>query len=325
MNRQPPHLHLHSSGHWFSKWAGTFHYYGKKKREAQRAYLADLKAWAEWRADRDTRRFPPMTRRVLVVDLVERFLENRELEGGKARRSYYANHLRRFTHAFGAARGDLIKASHLQALRDDMLRGGYGPKTINHDVSAVKSLLLWASGLELIPAVNLRPVRSLPLPPVANRAMEPDEVTAMVAEAPGHIASWLAVNYLALMRPSEVVRVVQQIGEWEEPWLFRCHGKVTGRTREFRRIVFSDLALAWLDRCEPRWTREDSYYRAVERAIGPGGPHPLRHSAATNLLRVGATRADVDLLLGHLPPRVSLTYGQIPWPALRQTAGLLRL
>lgn len=333
MNEKNPSFRQHKTGVWFTKWGGQNKYFSLDREESRVRYLRSIAEWAEWRQARNLTRFPPMKKTHLVAGLVSKFLDLKELEGGKSRRSFYANHLRRFDHAYGPARGDRIRASDLQALKEDMTKGGYGPKTINHDLSAIKSLFLWASGMELIPAVNLRFAKGVSLPPTHNKAMAIREVETFLNSSPRHIRPWLAVSYFAMLRPSEIVRVVNRQGEWEQPYLFRLHkGKVDSRSQEFRRIVFSPNALKWLAKCEPRWTRQDSYYRAVERsfvddgkAAWPGGPHPLRHSAATHLSQKGASRSDIDLLLGHLPPRVSRTYVQIAWQSLRRTVARLTL
>jgi len=325
MNQRTPSLRQHKTGVWFTRWGGQDHYFSVDKQDSLGRYLDSLKDWSEWRSARNARRFPPMAKAKLAVDIVERFLEAKEAEGGVGRRRYYHNHLRRFLHGYGHMRADAIRPAQLQALKEEMSRQGYEPKTINHDLSVVKSLFLWASGLDLVPAVNFRPVRSMPLPPTADRALTVEQVHEMIRKAPRGLDCWLAVNYLALMRPSEVVKVVNGWGHWEEPWLFRCHGKVTGRTQEYRRVVFSDAALSWLAQCEPRWTRQDSYYRATERAGLTGGPHPLRHSAATHLGQLGVARPDIDLLLGHLPPRVSRIYVRIDWQSLRGQVARLSL
>lgn len=325
MNPRAPSFQKHKTGVYFTHWGGKNHYFSVDREESYRQYLQSLQAWSEWRAQRNTQRFPPLRKARLVVDVAEKFLEFKGLEGGAARRRHYANHLRRFLHGFGHRQASTIKATDLHALKEEMLRAGYSPKTINHDLSTVKSLFLWASGVDLIPPVNLRYVRSLALPPTPDKSLTLTQVREMLEAEPVKLKPWLAVNYLALMRPSEVVTVVNGRGEWEEPWLFRCHGKVTNRTQEYRRIVFSDEALFWLSKCEPHWSRQDSYYRATERAGLTGGPHPLRHSAATHLAQLGVARHDIDLLLGHLPPRVSRTYVRIDWQSLRAQVARLTL
>ncbi len=323
---KPPRLFLHATGQWASKWGGRFHYFGAVEATAQVKYLDSIKDWMIWQQSKRSKLPSQVRRPHLVIGLSERFLKEKADEGGTGRRRHYENHLRLFLHTYGRLRGDMIRGSHLNDFRAWMVKEGYAPRTINHHLSAVKSLLYWASGLDLIPLVNLRTVRGMVLPPVPDKSLSKKQVRHILAKTPDRARPWVAINYLCLMRPSEVVRVVNGWGEWEEKWLFRLHqGKVDSRTQEFRRIVFSDRALWWLEQCEPHWTRQDSYYRALARAGVPDAPHPLRHTAATHLARLGAARADIDLLLGHLPPRVSRTYVRIDWRALRGTVARLRL
>jgi integrase len=332
MNRKPPSLQLHATGQWFTHWGGAHHYFGKEKAQAEKLYLASIQQWAEWRKGRDQLRLPPIGRAELVVDLSERFFNFKEADGGLDLRRYYERSTRRFINFFGAARADMIRAHHLQAVKESMLKSGYAPKTINHDIIAIKSMLNWAMGLEAIPAVNLRGVRTVALGPVVDKSLPLKKVLKMFEKATTHnkadpsLAPWLKVNYLALARPIEVVRLVHKQGEWVGDGIFRFNRGKTDRTARLpRHLVLTDLALSWLAKCEPLWSRVDSYYHACERVFDCGVAHRMRHSAATHLHELGASRADVDLLLGHAPPRVSLTYIRVDWQSLRRTADLLKI
>jgi len=261
-----------------------------------------------------------------VADLVERFLDAKQLQGGIDLRRYYAKHLKRFNHGFGDAPAEMVRPTHLQTVKDEMLGAGYAPKTVNHDVIAVRSMFDWASGLELISAVNMKGVKVLSLGPPPDKSMPIERVLSMIAKATHPLKAWLALNYLALMRPSEVVRVAHKQGTWVETGVFRLDkGKTDLKATLPRHVCFSDEALSWIDACDPKWSRLDCYSAAVRRVCGPGGPHPLRHSAATHLSQLGEERAAIDLLLGHAPPRVSLTYARINWQPLRRTASRLTL
>jgi integrase len=267
-----------------------------------------------------------MTKAYAVVELTTMFLAAKELQGGMDLRRYYEKHLQRFSRAFGDIRADVIRAINLQSIKDDMIRAGYAEKTINHDVVAVKAMLNWAMGLEYIPAVHLKGVKTCPLGPPPDKSMPVKAVRKMVLGAPEPVRSWLAISYLCLMRPSEVVRCVQDEGEWVETGVFRLdRGKIDKKARLARHVVFSPEAMKWRRLCEPVWSRLDTYSAAVRRECGPGGPHALRHSAATHLAQLGVDRADIDLLLGHAPPRVSLTYAPIMWQPLRRTAARITL
>lgn len=327
MNRRPPSFKPHANGQWFCKWGGTTHYLGTERKDAYKKYLASLGEWAEWREARESnQRLLPMTKVSLVVELIEKFLAMKATDS-KELRQYYSKHLGRFLRSFADLRSDVIRVKHVTQLKEDMKAAGYAPKTINHDIVAVKAMFSWAADQEMIPPVTLRGCRTLPLGPPPAKAMSMKAIETMMAKArDANMRNWLAVNYLGLMRPTEVIRLVRREGDWVEDGIFRLdRGKIDQKARMARHIVLSDEALTRLDACQPQWSRLDSYSNAVRSACGPGGPHPLRHSGATHLSQQGVDRADIDLLLGHVPSRVSLTYAPIVWPPLRQSAARLTL
>lgn len=326
MNVKTPTLRKLPDGRWFTKWAGRRRYFGRKRSEAQTAYAESLSDWAAWRATCQQATESGRRPRLHVIDVAERFVLAKTLEGGDALGDYYRRSLKRFLHAYGPAPADTVRVGALQAIKQDMLAHGYAPKTVNHDMIAAKAMLTWAMDLELIPPVNLRGCKALPLGPTQDKSLSVNAVKTMIHGAEEPVRPWLALNYLTLARPGEVVRMVRGEGDWCEDNVFRLlEHKTARRSGEARRIVFSVLARSWLSRCEPRWSRLDTYSAAVRRACGPGGPHPLRHSAATHLDELGVARADIDLLLGHLPPRVSRTYIRISWQRLRPIVGRLAL
>jgi integrase len=321
--RRPPGLRQHTTGVWFCHWDGRNHYFTKDRSQSEALYAESLRGWAEWRARRP--HSDHGGRSVSVEGLALKFLEYKEATGGKRRRGYYWNHLQRFVAVFGNVRADLVRARDLQALKVDMVRGGYHPKTVSHDLGCVKSLFRWGVGMEMIGPVSLDFVRADPLPPPQPRVLEPEDVALMVGKVPPELAGWLAVSYLTMARPSEMVLIAGGRGRWETECVFACVSKSSSRSGELRRIVFSEEALGWLWQVEPRWQTESGYYQAVSAVLGPGGPHPLRHSGATHLRRAGVAAPDIDLLLGHLPSRVTRSYVQIAWPSLQSSVSPLTL
>lgn len=313
------------------KWGGREHVLGRDRDTAWKAYLQELDRWQQWRTQKEAARQVRPAKSPMVIDIVEQFLDAKRTEGGQDVATYYAKHLRRFLDQNGDAQADSIRGAHLQALKLDMLEAEYGRKTVNHDLTAVRGMLQWAMDMELIPPVNLRAAKNLSLGPVKSKAVSPAAVRLMVWGSPDPVRSWLAVNYLTAARPVEMIRLVRREGDWIMRGVFRLdRGKMDARAPIHRHIIVSPLAMKWLERCEPRWSRLDSYSNAV-RAVAPvapgsqGGPHILRHSAATHLRALGASSADVELILGHVRGRLSVTYAEIPWRALRLTAHLLRL
>ncbi len=326
MNQRTPTFKMHPTGQWFCKWGGKFHYLGVDREAAHEKYLVSLIEWASWRSRRNKQRLPPMSTAPVVVDLIEQFLAWKATDSQELRR-YYAKHLNRFLRTFADIPADAIRVKHVTEMVQVMREAGYAPKTINHDIVAVKAVFAWGADQELIPPVVLRGCKTLPLGPPPAKAMSIEAVHKMMAKArDNNMRDWLAINYLCLMRPTEVIRVVHRQGDWVEDGVFRLdRGKIDKKARMARHVVFSDEALTRLDACRPVWSRLDSYSNAVRSSCGAGGPHPLRHSGATHLAQLGVDRADIDLLLGHAPPRVSLTYAPIVWQPLRRTLARISL
>lgn len=336
MGMQPPKLSYHrSTGQYFVKWGGKNRYLGKDRAAAQEKYLTDpvdgLPAWTEWRADRNTKRLPPLkSMRKTVIDVAEEFVARKGLEGGPARQYGYRKHLNRFLWLYARVPIDEIQPRQLEILKTDMMMGKLGghkfsPKTINHDLAAIKSLLIYAERMNYRPPFPTRAVQPLPTGEPPDVSYDPSEVGQMLMDAPAFLAPWLAVCYFCLCRPSEAVTLINKRGEWEEPGVFRCRGgKMSWKTARDRRIVVSDPARYWLDRAEPRYSRLDTFSEAVRTAFGKGrGAKRLQKSAAKHLHLAGVARADIDLLLGHMPPIVSQIYNPIAWQPLRVSAALL--
>lgn len=326
MNVRIPTLQKMADGRFFTKWGGKRHFFGRDQAKAMVGYQASLDQWQAWNSEKDRARRSITSKRLKLIDIAEQFIETKRSEGGDNLARYYSKQLRRFLHLFGQDYADRIRAMDLLKLKAQMLAQHFAPKTINHDLVAIKAMLNWASGIELVPAANLRAAKVLPLPPVRVRALSHFEVLSFVHGAPEPMRYWLGTQYLTAARPTEMVRIAQGQGEWVADGVFRLdRGKMDLKTRMARHVIFSPLALSWLTRVEPTWARLDSYSQAVRDKCGAGGPHPLRHSAATHLILAGADRASVDLILGHAPTRVSLTYAQVDFRPLRPIAALLTL
>lgn len=326
-NVNVPKLIQLADGRYTTKWGGKRRYLGRDRNAAMRLYADSIAQWSAWRGDIDrARRRPLNDRRERLVDVSAAFLDSKRLEGGIDLERYYRKHTKRFVASHGTEFADLIRVGHLTGLKNDMLRRSFAPKTVNHDVIAVRAMMQYAIDQEFIPPVNLKgckPIR-LGLPP--DKSLTIETVLMMIACAGDRVRPWLVVNYLTAARPIEVVRIVHKQGTWIEPGIFRLdRGKNDARNRVPRHLILTDEAISWLHVCRPYWSRLDSYSAAVRNVCGAGGPHPLRHSAATHLQTAGVGRVDIDLFLGHLPGRVSLTYVRIAWQSLRRLAARIGL
>jgi len=319
-----PKLRKKSNGGYFVRWGGKDHYLSTDHETAIDLYTnceeKGLPAWKLWRSSKPE----PVRSKLLTVDqLADRFLQSRLAEGGEDRRYYFHKHLRRFREANGRIQASHIRPLRLQNLRAKMLGQNFAPKTINHDLGAVKTMYRWASGLEIVPFVDFSGVKPVPLGERPDKTLTPLQVRKMLEVADEKVRPWLAVNYLTGARPTEVVRAVGG-PNWVGRGLLRVPNKVARRTRQPRILLFSAEALRWFRKCEPHWSRLDSYSSAVRRTCNDG-PHTLRHSAGTHLLRLGVPRSDADAILGHYPPDSSLRYMPIQWRDLRLLAARLTL
>lgn len=316
-----------------TKWGGRNRYFGRDRSLAVQRYAESIQEWAAWREAREAALRAPSPKSLTVIDLAERFVHAKRLEGGDDLDRYYRNHLKRFLVHFAGMQAKDVRVADLQSLKMTMLapegREPYAPKTINHDIVAIRAMMQWAMDQEMVPAVNLKGCRVLPLGPPPDKSLSFASVLFMVYGAMARrpdVAAWLAVQYLTAARPAEMPRVVHGQGSWVEDGVFRLdRGKMDLKTRSFRHVLFSPRARAWLARCEPVWSDLKAYSTAVRKVCGAGGPHALRHSAMTHLLVLGVERADADLILGHVPGRVSLTYGRIQWSTLLPKLSLLSL
>ncbi len=331
-----PTLRRKPNGYFFCRWGGTDHYFGtKSERVATSRYRESMVAWAEWWASKAERRDAIIQPGKIptVNELVEQFLDNRMIEVGGPARVYYAKALAPFILVYQRLRADTIRVGHLQKLKEGLMRHGwkdrrgewhpYKPKSICHILSAVRIMYRWAVGLEIVPPVSFDGCRNPPLGPPPIKSMNIKAVNRMVRMAPDRLKPWLAINYLALLRPSEVIRCVHGQGQWLERGVFVLdRGKMDLRASSKRHCVFSTAALKWLHRCDTIWTRLDSYWLAARRAQ-LAAPSLLRHSSAQHLATSGVPHQDIEQLLGHAPSRLALTYHQPAWQRLRRTAGRL--
>jgi len=260
MSVRVPSLRTLADGRWFAKWSGKRRYFGRDESAARKAYARSLQAWAARQDGGDRARRDTPSRCGLVIDLANKFIHAEELERGRQLGDYYRKTLKRFLTHFGIVVADRITVRDVRAIKEEMLDQGYAPKTVNPDITAINVLFNWLGEHGLVPPVSFKGCKPIPLPPPPYQAMSVDEVHAFVHSVPSTIAAWLAVNYLALARPTEVIRFVCKEGDWVEPGIFRlARGKGDVVSKQPRRLVCSELCLKWYEKCKPVWSRLDSY------------------------------------------------------------------
>lgn len=293
--------------------------------DPQGEHHGSLVRWAEWKSAKARSREVSIGReRLHVIDLAERFLEHYADDGRPATAAKFRGHLRRFLAVYGRLRTEELSVPALQSWAGDLrrIKPALAPKTVGHDIGAVKTMLQWGMDRELVPTLNLQAVKK-------PRAMAPapvhltrEEVVNAVRKAESldrSLACYMALNYLCLARPSETVRLVAREGRFEPVRLadgtVRPRGlfvlnrsKTEHRNGAPRVLVMSDEALRWLDSSRVRWSRLDGYSSAVCGGFGRVQPKRLQKSAGWHLQLLGERAGDIDALLGHQPSVIQRTY-----------------
>jgi site-specific recombinase XerD len=351
MPARTPKIRTHKRGYYFVRWGGKDHYLGSDLAAAEQLFFdpesdhpGALHRWMSWQSTKSQARQrraqgPSLT----VAELFEMFLEHYALDGRDDTVVYYRKQLTRFLSVFGAMRTDELDIAALHAFLADLKRLNLAPRTVRHDINAVKTMLRFGANRELAPVLNLDAVRAPRVQAPTPTRLPFAEVCRWMRAAhdagKANLAAHIALNYLCLARPSEVLRLVSGEGEFQPVRVVRGGAvtieprgifvlerwKTEHRTSYPRHLVLTDTALSWLEHASPEWSRLDSYSPAVRRVCGPGGPKLLQKAAAWHLQLQGVDQADVDLLLGHEPSGAWRHYVRREWSALRERAARISI
>ncbi len=106
----------------------------------------------------------------------------------------------------------------LESLKSDLARKPalLAPRTINHNLIAVKRMFNWSGGVGLTPTISWRGVRPLPVEDSDPEDLTPRRLFAVMKRVRGmpggeRVLPWLALNYLCVARPSEIVTLVNEV------------------------------------------------------------------------------------------------------------------
>ncbi|MCE2653925.1 MAG: hypothetical protein LW650_10730 [Planctomycetaceae bacterium] len=323
-NRRQPALKRHASGQWIVVWGGRTHYLGRNQAEARRLYASQLQQWAAWRAATITGRaaFSAAASRP-IHQLIDTWLDAITLDAGPAARTYYTAHSTRLRDAVGTLPLSALTTDHINAIRAAMVAATFAPRTINHDLCAIRRFLNWAEDNGHAHTVRLRAIKAARIGVIEPKARTVADATAWIArvgKADPRLLPWLALAYLTGARPVEVGRMARREGEWWRPdhgqhgaCVFTVANKSARTQHTPRYIVLSPEALAWFAAAGPHWFTASGYWQAVERAGGTGGSHFLRSTAWSHLRATGLPRETVQLLLGHTTPGAWRHYEIVPW------------
>ena len=243
-----PTIRQKNNGAYFVRWGGKDHYLSMDRTTAQRLFYSPSSthpgrrsAWLDAKQHLGPK--PLRNRRgehgkpLLLVQAAKRFLESYDDEGRAGPFNYFRYQLSRFMVIHGEA--DLITLTTvdpdrgiyvppivplLDAFKKDLRltrsepgadgQSTLSPRTINHDITAVKRLFNWAHEHGLCPAVHWRGVKKLPV----RRSLPEDRpftelmrVMEKLHKVEPLLLPYVALNYLAVARPSEVVSLITDV------------------------------------------------------------------------------------------------------------------
>jgi len=215
--------------------------------------------------------------------------------------------------------------------RGQMLAEGKAPGTANRNLAVLRAILNLAHKdwlvLEVMPRVMM-----VPSGPATNRYLSDDEVEALIAASPEHLARMLKVAISTGMRLSEMTSLL-----WKDVDLTGDRGHITvvrsksGRSRgiplthdltEMLIEMKSEGAAGPYDHVLT-WKRADgvrlpftsvrtSWQKARERAGVPSATiHSFRHSFAARLVRRGVPLFTLQQLMGHASPVQTAAYSSL--------------
>ena len=359
----PPKLTLHKTGVYKVRFRGRDRYFSKDANESARRYASWIQTvWAP--AVQQRRRIELNRPRddLRICHLAELFLMHTADDASHALMAYYRRNLSEFLHVYGDVPIERFTVRELADFKAAIMTIGpphtLSPKTVGHRLGAVKRLFRWGYDMGHVREVNLRGVRAPRLPRPDPRILSPTEVLAMIDRAeqgfhlgarvtetkrmerlpPGEtrwvdgdprLGPWLRVMYLAVLRPSELLKLMRGDGYWVEEGVFmlrlsKCDH--AGQADAVRHVILSDRAMramAAADRSPPPWTDRAAFSFQVRRRTWPHVPKQLRASAASHLAMLGVVEGDIRMILGHTLRGATAHYVRPPFERLRREAGRL--
>lgn len=266
-----------------------------------------------------------MARTINTETLIPVYLQSVEIERGPYAASNDQRWIRAFLRDFGQTPIGSITTRDLLGFRT-RIAGKYKASTVNQYLGAARRLLEWSAALGYREPIDVRSVKFLRTPPPKPRSWTIKHINELLSQArrcDEQVFLWSAVQYLGVMRPSEVARLINGQGEWEQEGVFVPGTDKTFQKTGFqRRLIISPSGMIFLNRCEPRWRSQRTFWCGAKRTMGCG-THQFRHSAAQHLVDIHGYET-AKWLLGHYSAdQTTLRYARPDWQALRAKADCL--
>jgi integrase len=274
-------------------------------------------------------------------------------ERGEAGRRKVRACLKRFLDQYGPRLVHEVIPADLVAFKTEVCRD-LKPNSANDILCYTRRLLNHAWEIDAIAEpFRLKALKNVKREPLTKRAASVADVTLLlrlVSQENANLGLAMYLQFLGVMRPSEVSKVIHGEGEWDGTGVFCIDGKTTNKTGELRPVILTDPALDVLKSIEKKWARgallpNGNSYRHMCWKVGRRlkekhpeaqrliraltgrddlSPHRLRHAAVQALIDAGVAEEHRRLAMGRLAPRLDRTYGTRPnCAAVRKAIGVL--
>jgi|GEM_PF-1857323 hypothetical protein len=254
-------MRKHARGMWTVRIDGIDHYLGLDRTAAEAQYAQLIAEVAAARADEaeaiaaahaaapagSTRREPT------IAQVITAYITQRTAERGRGTARYDRTSLRRLASTFPKLPLSRLSAPLVAAMAADAQQSGLAPRTVSHELTAIKGLMRWAAlnyphirlawNRDALPRVRVprSPRRYQPVAYIAKY------ILAHEAYDP-RIAPWLRLQFLAALRPIETTRIIHGQYEFHRPelgeYVLAIDNKTTGVSAEPLRFVVLSVEAA---------------------------------------------------------------------------------
>ncbi|HUO04420.1 MAG TPA: site-specific integrase [Candidatus Binataceae bacterium] len=332
------------SAKWWASYAGAD---GKMHREFGGAKSAARKLYELRKTEiREGRWFPSARRRAaLFDDLVENYRTAKEREGKSIMNT--AVGFNRLLDRFGGRRADSVTADEVERWRADLL-AAKAPATVNRNLALLRAIMRRGARDRRIAAAAIPEIKLLKENNFRVRYLSDVEEHRLLAALPVRLRPLVIAAIHTGMRRGELLNLKWQDVDFVSGTIFVSRSK----SGEGRRIPMSPTArdtleamrgkrrarrhLQVVDRrnaspyvfTAPRGGMEmnlaRSWYPALERAeLDDLRFHDLRHTFASRLVMMGVPLYEVQTLLGHKTPAMTLRYAHLSPANLRAAVARL--
>jgi integrase/recombinase XerD len=272
-----------------------------------------------------------------IRDMIGLYLASKKVEGlSKITLKNYGYRLKRFMEFMGKNVEDISTMDIRMYLAAYQRHTGCNNKTLESEVSGLKSFFNWLEEEEYIVK---SPARKIKMPKTEKRirqALTPEELELLRDNCKTlRERALVECFYSTGCRLDEIVKVNKADINWQDLSL-----RVIGKGDKERIVYISEKAkvhirkylLSRFDDCEALFVTERQPYkrlgrRSIEREFADLGkaagiekpvfPHIIRHTTATDMMRNGASLSEVQHYLGHDDPSTTQIYAEVSGEAVR--------